>query len=40
MGVQLQILNASNNRDIDAAFAALMRERADALFVGPDAFLT
>src|SRR5262249_56558209 len=38
MGVQLQILNASTSRDIDAAFAALVRERADALFVGPDAF--
>jgi putative tryptophan/tyrosine transport system substrate-binding protein len=32
MGVQLQILNASTSRDIDAAFAALVRERADALF--------
>jgi len=38
IGVQLQILNASSSRDIDAAFAALARERADALFVGPDAF--
>jgi putative ABC transport system substrate-binding protein len=38
MGVQLQIFNASTSRDIDAAFAALVRERADALFVGPDAF--
>jgi putative ABC transport system substrate-binding protein len=38
MGVQLQILNASSSRDIDAAFATLARERADALFVGPDAF--
>jgi putative tryptophan/tyrosine transport system substrate-binding protein len=38
MGVQLQILNASTSPEIDAAFAALVRERADALFVGPDAF--
>jgi putative ABC transport system substrate-binding protein len=38
IGVQLQILNASTSRDIDAAFAALVRERAGALFVGPDAF--
>jgi hypothetical protein len=38
MGVQLRILNASSSREIDAAFAALARERADALFVGPDAF--
>jgi len=36
--VQLPILNASSSREIDAAFAALARERADALFVGPDAF--
>jgi putative ABC transport system substrate-binding protein len=36
--MQLQILNPSTNREIDAAFAALVRERADALFVGPDAF--
>ena len=38
VGMQLQILNPSTNREIDAAFAALVRERADALFVGPDAF--
>src|SRR5262249_11997099 len=38
MGVQLQTLSASTSRDIDAAFEALVRERADALFVGPDAF--
>jgi len=38
VGMRLQILNPSTNREIDAAFAALVRERADALFVGPDAF--
>jgi putative ABC transport system substrate-binding protein len=38
MGLQIQVLNASTSREIDAAFAALVRERADALFVGPDAF--
>jgi putative ABC transport system substrate-binding protein len=38
MGVQLQILNASSSLEIDAALAAVARERADALFVGPDAF--
>ena len=38
VGMQLQILNPSTTREIDAAFAALVRERADALFVGPDAF--
>jgi putative ABC transport system substrate-binding protein len=38
IGVQLQVLKASTSGDIDAAFAALVRERAGALFVGPDAF--
>jgi putative ABC transport system substrate-binding protein len=38
MGLQIQILNASTSGEIDAAFAALVRERADALFVGPDGF--
>jgi len=33
MGRQVQVLNASTNREIDAAFAALVRERVDALFV-------
>jgi putative tryptophan/tyrosine transport system substrate-binding protein len=38
MGLQIQILNATSSREIDAAFAALVRERADALFVGPGGF--
>jgi putative tryptophan/tyrosine transport system substrate-binding protein len=38
IGLQIQILNPSSSREIDTAFAALMRDRADALFVGPDAF--
>ncbi len=38
LGLQIQVLNASTSREIDAAFAALVRERADALFVGPDGF--
>jgi putative ABC transport system substrate-binding protein len=38
MGLQLQILNASTSREIDVAFAAVARERADVLYVGPDAF--
>jgi putative ABC transport system substrate-binding protein len=38
MGLQIQILNASTSREIDAAFAALARERADALFVTPGGF--
>jgi ABC-type uncharacterized transport system substrate-binding protein len=36
--MQIQVLNPSTNREIDVAFTALVRERADALFVGPDAF--
>jgi putative ABC transport system substrate-binding protein len=39
MGQQIQVLNASTSREIDAAFATFMRERPDALFVGGDAFL-
>jgi putative ABC transport system substrate-binding protein len=38
MGLQIQVLNASTSREIDAAFATLVRERPDALFVGNDAF--
>jgi putative ABC transport system substrate-binding protein len=38
IGVQLQILDPSTSREIDAAFAALVSERAEALFVGPDGF--
>jgi putative ABC transport system substrate-binding protein len=39
MGLQIQILNASTSAEIDAVFAALARERPDALFVGGDPFL-
>jgi putative tryptophan/tyrosine transport system substrate-binding protein len=39
LGLQTQVLNASTGREIEAAFAALVRDRADALFVAPDAFL-
>jgi putative ABC transport system substrate-binding protein len=38
MGLQLQVFNASTSGEIDAAFASLVRERPDALFVGGDAF--
>ena len=38
MGLQIQALKASTNLEINAAFATLMRERPDALFVGQDAF--
>jgi putative tryptophan/tyrosine transport system substrate-binding protein len=34
MGLQIQVLNASNSREVDAAFATLASERPDALFVG------
>jgi ABC-type uncharacterized transport system substrate-binding protein len=37
MGLQIQVLNASTSREIDAAFATFVRERPDALFVGADA---
>jgi putative ABC transport system substrate-binding protein len=37
MGLNIQILNASTIGEIDAAFATLVRERADALFVDADA---
>jgi putative ABC transport system substrate-binding protein len=39
MGLQIQVLNASTSREIDAAFATFVRERPDALFVGGDSFL-
>jgi putative ABC transport system substrate-binding protein len=38
IGLQIQILKASTNREIDAAFASLARERSDALFVASDPF--
>jgi ABC-type uncharacterized transport system substrate-binding protein len=38
MRLQIQILNASTSREIDAAFATFVRERPDALFVGGDPF--
>ncbi len=38
MGLQIQVFNASTSREIDAAFATLVRERPDALFVGGNAF--
>jgi putative ABC transport system substrate-binding protein len=39
IGLQIQVLNASTIGEINAAFAALARERADALFVNGDARL-
>jgi ABC-type uncharacterized transport system substrate-binding protein len=37
-GLQIQVLNAGTSREIEAAFATLLRDRADALFVAPDGF--
>jgi len=36
--LQIQVLNASTNREIEAAFGVLARDRVDALFVAADAF--
>jgi putative ABC transport system substrate-binding protein len=38
LGLQIQVVNASTIGEINAAFAALARERADALFVTGDTF--
>jgi ABC-type uncharacterized transport system substrate-binding protein len=37
-GLQSSVLNASTSDEIDTAFATLVRERAEALFVAADAF--
>jgi len=39
LGLKVQILKASNDREIDAAFASLVQARTGALLVGGDAFL-
>ena len=39
IGLQVHIVNASTIAEIDAAFATLVRERLDAIFVVPDSFL-
>jgi len=39
-GLQIHVLNATTIGEIDAAFATLAREGADALFVAPGAFFT
>ena len=38
LGLQIQVVSASTIGEINAAFATLARERADALFVNNDAF--
>jgi len=40
LGMQVVVLHAGTIGEIDAAFAALAREHADALFVAGDAFLS
>jgi putative ABC transport system substrate-binding protein len=40
MGLQIQVVKASTRSEIEAAFATVVRERADALFLAPDAFFT
>jgi putative ABC transport system substrate-binding protein len=37
-GLQIKVLNASTSLEIEAAFASFMKERPDALLVGPDAY--
>jgi ABC-type uncharacterized transport system substrate-binding protein len=37
-GLQIKVLNASTSREIEAAFASLVHERSDALFVGPEPY--
>jgi putative ABC transport system substrate-binding protein len=39
LGLKVQTLKASNDREIDAAFASLVQARTGALLVGGDAFL-
>jgi putative ABC transport system substrate-binding protein len=38
VGIEIQVLNASTSREINAAFASLAHERPDALFVSGDGF--
>jgi putative tryptophan/tyrosine transport system substrate-binding protein len=38
IGLQVQFFNASTIREIDAAFAILVRDRPDAIFISPDSF--
>jgi len=38
LGVQIEVVQASNSLEIDAAFPALVRKRVDALVAGTDSF--
>jgi len=40
LGVQLHVLNASTERDLETVFATLGQERAGALLIMPDVFFT
>ena len=40
MGLQIEVHKATTSREINAAFASLVRGRPDALFVGTDPFFT
>jgi putative ABC transport system substrate-binding protein len=40
LGLQLHVLNASTEREIDTAFATLVQLRAGGLVIGPDTLFT
>jgi putative ABC transport system substrate-binding protein len=40
IGLQIKVLNASTGSEINAAFAAIARERSDAAFIGGDPYFT
>jgi putative tryptophan/tyrosine transport system substrate-binding protein len=40
LGLQLRVLNASTRGEIETAFATLVRDRSDALYVAGDVFFT
>ena len=40
IGLKIQVLKASTNQEIHAAFADMVRERSEALFLGSDPFFT
>jgi ABC-type uncharacterized transport system substrate-binding protein len=40
MGMQVQVLKASTSSEIEAAFASMVRDRAEALYVAGDVFFT
>jgi putative tryptophan/tyrosine transport system substrate-binding protein len=40
LGVQIQVLQASTERNFETAFAALVQARAGGLVIGPDTFFT